>query len=78
MAFDYGSIDLGLKNPFKKEGCITAIRGGVQTLTALLLLFMAAAQVKSDPVSGWVYVVVGAMILVGGLFGLKDTFLMGW
>ncbi|WP_444925608.1 hypothetical protein ACJJI4_14490 [Microbulbifer sp. TRSA002] len=49
MAFDYGSIDLGLKNPFKKEGRVTAIRGGVQFIVALILMFIAAGQVKSDP-----------------------------
>lgn len=71
MAFDYGSIDLGLKNPFKKEGRITAIRGGIQTLAALFLLFTAAGQVKADPVSGWVLVIVGAIILVGGIRSLS-------
>ncbi|WP_444930150.1 hypothetical protein ACJJIF_20705 [Microbulbifer sp. SSSA002] len=71
MAFDYGSIDLGLKNPFKKEGRVTAIRGGVQSLVALILLFMAAGQVKSNPVNGWVLVIVGAALLVSGIRALS-------
>ncbi|WP_444893118.1 hypothetical protein ACJJIE_23120 [Microbulbifer sp. TRSA001] len=75
MAFDYGSIDLGLKNPFKKEGRVTAIRGGVQFIVALILLFIAAGQVKLDPVSGWVLVVVGAILLVGGIRALSGGIL---
>lgn len=71
MAFDYGSIDLGLKNPFKQEGRITAIRGTIQTLIALYLLFTAAGQVKSDPITGWVLVSVGAFLLVAGIRSLS-------
>ena len=35
MAFDYGSIDLGLKNPFKKEGIVNSVRGGIQFFIGL-------------------------------------------
>lgn len=71
MAFDYGSIDLGLKNPFRKEGAVTAVRGGIQTIVALTLLFVAASQVKSDPLTGWVMLATGALILVGGIRALS-------
>ena len=70
MAFDYGSIDLGLKNPFKREGRAIALRGGIQTIVGFILLFLAAGQVKTDPVKGWVLVVTGALILVGGIKAL--------
>jgi len=67
MAFDYGSIDLGLKNPFKKEGYITAIRGLIQTLLGLYLLVTAASIVKDDTGTGWILVIFGLLLLVGGL-----------
>ena len=67
MAFDYGSIDLGLKNPFKKEGYTTAIRGAVQTLLGLYLLITAASLVKEDAGTGWILVVFGLLLLTGGL-----------
>jgi hypothetical protein len=67
MAFDYGSIDLGLKNPFKKEGYTTAIRGIIQTLLGLYLLITAASLVKEDTGTGWILVIFGLFLLVGGL-----------
>ncbi|MBU2894096.1 hypothetical protein KO495_12310 [Colwellia sp. D2M02] len=67
MAFDYGSIDLGLKNPFKKEGYTTAIRGAIQTLLGLYLLITAASLVKEDSGTGWILVLFGLFLLAGGL-----------
>jgi hypothetical protein len=70
MAFDYGSIDLGLKNPFKKQGTVTAIRGFIQTLLGLYLLVKAAGVVKEDVGQGWILVIFGIILLVGGLRAL--------
>lgn len=68
MAFDYGSIDLGLKNPFKTEGTITAITGGIQFLAGLYLLFQAAGSVKDDTFTGWTLIIFGIFLLgTGGL-----------
>ena len=67
MAFDYGSIDLGLKNPFKKEGAVTAIRGAIEALLGVYLLVQAASSVKSDAVLGWITVVFGLFLLGLGL-----------
>ena len=67
MAFDYGSIDLGLKNPFKKEGTITAIRGIIQTLLGLYLLINAASIVKEDVGTGWILVTFGVLLLASGI-----------
>ncbi len=67
MAFDYGSIDLGLKNPFKKEGVATAIRGIIQTLLGVYLLITAASLVKEDAGTGWILVIFGLFLLLGGL-----------
>ncbi len=67
MAFDYGSIDLGIKNPFKLEGRITAIRGVIQTLLGVYLLIDAASYVREDGVSGWILILFGFYMLAMGL-----------
>lgn len=66
MSFDYGSIDLGIKNPFKLEGTIIAIRGLIISLAGLYLLISAAGIVKSDAAIGWILMVFGIGILGGG------------
>lgn len=67
MAFDYGSIDLGLKNPFKLEGKITTFRGIVQTLVGVALLVIASSLVKEDTVSGWIFMIFGFLTLALGI-----------
>ena len=67
MAFEYGSTDLGLKNPFKKEGVVTAVRGVIQGAVGLILLFQAVEKVKEDPVIGWILVGFGVSILGLGI-----------
>ena len=67
MAFDYGSIDLGLKNPFKVEGIVTAIRGGVQILLGIYLLVMAANTVDSDRMAGWILMGFGIFFIAEGI-----------
>ncbi|MDD9302048.1 MAG: hypothetical protein HUK40_06755 [Desulfobacter sp.] len=70
MAFDYGSIDLGLKNPFKPEGRITAFRGVLQLLAGIYLLFTAVKIVKTDAGAGWILVVFGIFVLSLGIRAL--------
>jgi hypothetical protein len=72
MAFDYGSIDLGLKNPFKTEGKVTAIRGTIQLILALYLLLTAASIVKEDASTGWILMVFGILILAVGIGALTS------
>lgn len=67
MAFDYGSIDLGLKNPFKTEGTVTAIRGGLQTISGLVLLISAAGTVKENAGAGWILMAFGLFLLGSGI-----------
>ncbi|MFT5082318.1 MAG: hypothetical protein ACI9Y1_000342 [Lentisphaeria bacterium] len=78
MAFDYGSIDLGLKNPFKKQGAVTSVRGGLQALVGAALLVLAASRVQEDTGSGWILVIFGVYVLGGGLralgVGVYSTF----
>lgn len=66
MAYDYGSLDLGLKNPFKKEGVITALRGVVQVAVGILLLFQAVATVSHDTTIGWILIIFGITVLAMG------------
>ncbi|MBD5770705.1 hypothetical protein [Marinomonas colpomeniae] len=70
MAFDYGSIDLGLKNPFKKEGAITAIRGAIQIVLGVYLLIAAVPLIKESPISGWIFVVFSGGLLTIGIRAL--------
>lgn len=67
MAYDYGSLDLGLKNPFKKEGVVTAVSGAIEVIVGIVLLIQAVAQVKDDPVVGWILIVFGIFVLGLGL-----------
>ncbi|MDO6720818.1 hypothetical protein Q4575_15495 [Psychrosphaera sp. 1_MG-2023] len=67
MAFDYGSIDLGLKNPFKLEGKITALRGIIQTIVGISLLVIASGSVKEDPRIGWILMIFGMISLGLGI-----------
>jgi hypothetical protein len=70
MAFDYGSIDLGLKNPFKKEGAVTALRGVVQLALGIYLLIDSVSYVQTSKIAGWIFVFFGAFLLAGGLNAL--------
>lgn len=72
MAFDYGSIDLGIKNPFKMEGAVTAVRGVVVTLLGIYLLIEAAATVKDQAIAGWIIVVFGLALLASGIIAASN------
>jgi hypothetical protein len=72
MAFDYGSIDLGLKNPFKAEGYVTALRGLIQSGLGIFLLILAASKVKEDAASGWILMLFGVVVLGIGLKALSS------
>ena len=67
MAFDYGSIDLGLKNPFKLEGKVKAIRGLIESVVGISLLVIASSSVKEDATAGWILMIFGMLILALGI-----------
>ncbi|MGO3300516.1 MAG: hypothetical protein ACTILD_07365 [Pseudoalteromonas sp.] len=67
MAFDYGSIDLGIKNPFKLEGKVTALRGTIESVAGITLLVIAAGLVKEDSITGWLLMLFGMLILALGI-----------
>ncbi|MBQ4859676.1 hypothetical protein [Pseudoalteromonas sp. MMG007] len=72
MAFDYGSIDLGLKNPFKLEGKVTALRGLIESIAGVSLLVIAAGSVKEDATAGWILMIFGMLILAMGIRSLSS------
>lgn len=72
VAFDYGSIDLGLKNPFKLEGKVVALRGLIQSAVGVGLLIAASGTVQTDSISGWILMVFGMVILGLGIRALTS------
>lgn len=72
MAFDYGSIDLGLKNPFKLEGKVTALRGIIESVAGVSLLVIAASSVKESTTAGWTLMLFGMFILALGIRSLSS------
>ena len=67
MAFDYGSINLGIKNPFKTEGAVQSLRGTVVAALGIYLLFIAAQKVQTDQLGGWIIVLFGLGLLGSGI-----------
>ena len=75
MSFDYGSIDLGIKNPFKTEGKISIIRGIIIVALGAYLLFQATSIVKDNQISGWILMFFGISLFGAGLVVLsKGTY----
>ncbi len=72
MAFDYGSIDLGLKNPFKLEGKVTALKGIIESVAGVSLLVIAASSVKESTTAGWILMLFGMFILALGIRSLSS------
>ncbi len=70
MAFDYGSINLGIKNPFKFQGWVTAAHGTIEACMGVFLLFSAAQTVKQDLGISWILVGFGIFLLGRGLYSL--------
>lgn len=70
MAFDYGSTDLGIRNPFKLEGVVIASRGALQTLLSLYLLVSVSGLINESFKLGWITAVVGFVLLSNGLYAL--------
>ncbi|MBF9002892.1 hypothetical protein [Vibrio nitrifigilis] len=70
MAFDYGSIDLGIKNPFKTEGLINTIGGAVGACVGIYMLIDAASSVKTEVFAGWILALFGLGVLTSGIITL--------
>lgn len=77
MAYDYGSSELRIENPFRFEGFLIAIRGGIVTVLGSILALASRGevidQIQSSSVSGqmlagaWMHFIGGILLLVLGL-----------
>ncbi|HSH28303.1 MAG TPA: hypothetical protein VK971_00225, partial [Thiohalobacter sp.] len=67
MAYEYGSIDLGIRNPFRLEGGIRAIGGLVIAGFGLWLLLGIAELVRLDWTAGIINAAIGFALLAAGL-----------
>ena len=70
MAYDYGSESLGIRNPFKAEGLLRAVRGLLVSLLGIYPLLQVVSLVQQDKILAWIYAGVGFLLLAGGLRAL--------
>ncbi len=70
MAYDYGSESLGIRNPFKAEGLLRAIRGLLVSLLGIYPLLQVVSLVQQDKLLAWIYAAIGFALLAGGLRAL--------
>jgi hypothetical protein len=67
MAYEYGSLDLGIRNPFRMEGSISTAGGLTIAILGLWLLLGIAELVAQDRAAGIVNFVIGLGLLASGL-----------
>lgn len=68
MAYEYGSIDLGIRNPFKVEGAIRAIAGlPVVAMGLISILSVQSLVAGGNKLQAWVTLAVAIVLLVWGL-----------
>lgn len=71
MAFDYGKDTLGIKNPFKFEGILILIKGGIITTLGILLIFDVRATLEmGSKANAWIELGVALVFLSLGLIFL--------
>src|SRR5690606_9239480 len=70
MAFDYGSTGLKIRNPFRLEGTVIAVRGGIQTLLSIYLLVSVSRLIDESYALGWITAIIGFLLLSNGLYAL--------
>ena len=68
MSFEYGSIDLGIRNPFKVEGWLRSARGIIVTLLGVYCVFQVKGTVENGGQSqAWIIMIAGVVLLASGL-----------
>lgn len=68
MAFDYGSIDLGIRNPFRTEGTVRAVAGTlVSALGVIALLSVQGTIAEGARNEGIAMAAVGLLLTGAGL-----------
>lgn len=76
MAYDFGSQSLGIRNPFRIEGALVALRGSLVLALGLFCLFQVAGLVEGRrEIEGWLNAGLGLALLVWGLIALGDGLL---
>ena len=76
MAYDFGSQSLGIRNPFRIEGALVALRGGLILALGIYCLFQVAGLVDGRrEVEGWLHAGLGLALLVWGLVALGNGLL---
>ena len=71
MAYEYGSTDLDIRNPFKQVGLIQAIRGGIVSIIGIYSLLLVKDLVQTNhKIQGWLTLAVGVILLTVGLTAL--------
>ncbi|QJR80756.1 hypothetical protein CA267_008185 [Alteromonas pelagimontana] len=66
MSYDFGSQTLGINNPFKTEGKFRAASGALLFLAGLIPLFNVSSSLKTEPVLGYTYAILGFILLAAG------------
>ena len=71
MAYEYGSTDLGIRNPFKQVGAIQSIQGILVTVIGIHSLFVVKGLVATHHrMQGWLMLAAGLLLLVWGLVSI--------
>ncbi|TKB56661.1 hypothetical protein [Ferrimonas aestuarii] len=70
MAYEHGSLDLGIRNPFRFEGVIRALRGLLTTALGLIVLLSVTSAVQENQIIGWITALTGFILLSNGLWTL--------
>jgi hypothetical protein len=67
MAYEYGSIDLGIRNPFRIEGAVRTLAGLVIAALGLIALLEVQGLVAGGaPIRGWLSLGMGVLLIARG------------
>jgi hypothetical protein len=67
VSFEYGQSSLGINNPFKVEGKISAVSGILICITGLYVLLGVSSDLKVNHLLGWKDAIFGLVILLWGI-----------
>lgn len=73
MAFEHGSDELGIKNPFVVEGRLGSTTGIIITLSGIYPLLQVSTAIKQDAIKAWLYALIGLYLLYVGLRLVADS-----
>ena len=67
MSYEYGSDGLGIKNPFRVEGLLKMLRGGLTLFLGITILLSIPENVQINPYYGWTTTVIASVLLLFGV-----------